>query len=116
MNINNTFSDKFIETIKEFKKSSDEYDYKNSLEYRFNLFLQNFEASWNINLHEVDNSGMYELVINIPLKKDVENEMIKLLNTIGFRNVERGKMEKKYDYYFENGKGSKTFFYIIKNM
>ena len=115
MTTNNTFSDTFIQTIDKFKKESNEYDNSQIFESRFNKFKTKFEESWNINLHEVDNSGIYQMVISMPLHQDVKDEMVKLLATYGFREVEYGKLEKQYDYYFQNYRlNDNTYFGVVK--
>lgn len=115
MTTHNTFSNSFIQHIDKFKKESIEYENSQTFESRFNKFKTHFEASWKINLKELDNSGAYEMFIDMPLHQDVKDEMVKILATYGFREVESGKMEKNYDYYSENNKDN-TYFCVIKNL
>lgn len=115
MTTNNTFSDTFVQTINKFKQQSNEYDNSQTFESRFNTFKTKFEASWNIHLQEVDDSGMYEMIITMPLHQDVRDEMVKLLATYGFREVVCGKMEKQNDYYFQNNyHQNNTSFFVMK--
>ena len=93
---NNTFSNDFIEKLNKFKQETTDYNNSQSFNVRFNKFKDSFEASFVVNLRQIDNTGLFEMSILQPLHQDVKDEMVKLLSTQGFNEVlPGGKMSIK---------------------
>lgn len=107
-------SDDFLAKLDEFKNDSQTYINSMTFEARFNEFRKLFEAAFSLNLRELDNSGMFEVFINIPLYEDVKNEMVKLLKEKGFNETSPGHMNNIFDFYFENNK-NRTYFCVLKH-
>ena len=84
-----------------------------TFESRFNKFRQKFEAGFNLNLQELSDSGIFQMVIDMPLYEDVKNEMVKLLKNKGFNESAPFNLNNVFDFSFEN-KNNKTFFCILK--
>lgn len=114
MNANNIFSNDFIEKLNKFKQETTEYNNSQSFNIRFNEFKNSFEASFVINLHELDNSGMFEMFISKPLYQDVKDEIVKLLEAQGFNEVSPDNIFNINDYYFQNTSDNRTYFCVLK--
>lgn len=114
MNANNIFSNNFIEKLNKFKQETTEYNNSQTFNIRFNEFKNSFEASFVINLHELNNSGIFEMFIPKPLHQDVKDEIVKLLATHGFNEVSPDSIFNINDYYFANTSENKTYFSVLK--
>lgn len=110
----NTFSESFVARLNKFKQETVDYEKSQSLEERFYKFKTTFEASFVVNLGELDKSGIFEMFINMPLHQDVKELFVNLLNNQGFRLVKPGEIEKVNDYYIHNDGLDRTYFCVCK--
>lgn len=108
-----SFSPYFLYSLEEFRKEQNKMNEADSFEGRFMAFREKFEKKW-LTMSECDNSGLFEMVIDMPLYEDVKNKMVELLKSQNFREVEEGKFEKQNDFYFKSEKNGKTYFGVIK--
>lgn len=113
MTIDNKFSNDFVSKLNHFKQETIDYNESQTFNVRFNKFRESFEASF-VNLRELDNSGMFEMFISKPLHQDVKDEMVKLLASQGFCEVEPTNMFNVNDYYFSNASENRTYFCVLK--